>query len=134
MFSAERALMSVEGTGTVDKSMLAEINRLRSMTVADLQVRWRELYGEDSRSRNRDYLWRRVARRLQELQHGGLSLRAKARIAELVPTIDFVRSQVPRGFDPATAPSAADTNGRRSTRDPRLPTPGTVLNRQYRGQ
>ena len=49
------------------KTTLGELGALRQMTVAELRVRWRELYGEDSRSRNKDFLWRRLAWRVQEL-------------------------------------------------------------------
>ena len=46
MFVAGRALMSLEGIAIVDKSMLAEINRLRQMTVGELRGEWLRLYGE----------------------------------------------------------------------------------------
>ncbi len=65
--------------------VIAQIQALKMMSVAELQARWRELYGEDTRSRNREFLWRRLAWRVQELSHGGISDRARARIAELAP-------------------------------------------------
>ena len=120
----------------MDKSMLAEINRLRQMSVGELRVRWRELYGEESRSRNRDYLWKRLAWRVQELAYGALSDRAKQRLEELAPTAEFIRRQIPRGFNPAAVVSAADTRSRRErkVRDIRLPAPGTVISRTWRGR
>src|SRR5262245_609672 len=110
------------------KNVIAEINRLRSMTVGELRERWLELYGEPSRSRNRDYLWRRLAWRIQELQYGGLSDRAKARIEELAPD-GFVRARTPSHAVPPPTPR----NVLHIT-DPRRPTPGTVLTRQWHGQ
>ena len=116
----------------MERSMLSEINRLRQMTVAELQAEWLRLYGEPSRSRNRDFLWRRLAWRVQELAHGGLSDRARARIDELAPDT-FVRARVP-----ATAPqmpaSATESRQRRPVRDLRLPTPGSVITKQWRGR
>ena len=61
----------------MDTSMLGRINALRRMTVGELRDEWFRLYGEPTRSRNRDYLFRRLAWRVQELQHGGLSDRAR---------------------------------------------------------
>ena len=105
------------------KTTLGDLGALRQMTVAELRVRWRELYGEDSRSRNKDFLWRRLAWRVQELAYGGLSDAAKARLAELAPS-GFVRAQLPRGFAPGPA---------KPIRDRRLPSPGATLVRRYKG-
>ena len=109
---------------TMYSSTLREINEVRQMSVGQLRAKWRELYGEDTRSRNRDYLFRRLAWRLQELQHGGLSDRAKERIEELAPD-RFVRARTP-----IVAPSVSSLVERvehRPVRDPRLPSPGTVI-------
>ena len=134
MLSRQRALMLVTRDATVSKSMLAEINRLRQMSVAELRVRWRELYGEESRSRNKDFLWRRLAWRIQELQHGGLSDCAKKRLAELAPT-GFERAVTPRTPTPIDAPLAEAPPPRPKTvRDLRLPSPGTVITRTWRGR
>ena len=118
----------------MEKTMLHEINRLRSMTVAELQVRWRELCGEPSSSRNRDFLWKRLAWRVQELAHGGLSDRARNRIAELAPA-DFVRAVTPRIPAPVDLPVADAAPPRpRTVRDVRLPSAGTVITRKWRGR
>src|SRR5207245_10062793 len=94
----------------VQASVTDQIDALRRMTVADLKVRWRELYGEDTRSCNRIYLWRRLAWRVQELAYGGISERAKTRIEELNRDGDL-RMLPPRRWQPAVAgigPQAAD--------------------------
>jgi hypothetical protein len=121
-------------------SVTAQIQALRQMRVAELRVKWRELFGEDSRSNNRDFLWRRLAWRVQELAYGGLSERAKARITELSKEVD-IRFLPPRGWKealeatmsarPVVAPRPAVGSG--PIRDTRLPKPGTVLSRPYRG-
>ena len=54
-------------------SVIAQIEALRKMTVGDLRREWERLYGEPTRSCNREYLWRRLAWRVQELAYGGLS-------------------------------------------------------------
>jgi len=118
----------------VQASVTDQIDALRRMTVGDLRVRWRELYGEDTRSCNRVYLWRRLAWRVQELAYGGLSERAKARLAELSKD-DDLRMLPPRSWQPSASNSGAPApeTPRQPLRDPRLPKPGSTLSRQYRG-
>ena len=111
-----------------DDSIVNQINALRQMTVGELRVKWLELYGEESRSRNKDFLWRRLAWRIQEVAFGGLSDEARARILELAPAT-FVRSQVPAGF----VPHGTTSPGTVTRRDPRLPKPGSTLLRHYKG-
>lgn len=110
--------------------MLNEIQRLRSMTVSELREQWLRLYGEPSRSRNRDYLWRRLAWRVQEQQLGGLSDRAKTRIEELAPD-GFMRARTPVMELPET-PAPEPDPAPRSKRDLRLPAVGTIISRTYR--
>ncbi len=116
-------------------SITAQILALQRMKVSDLRAEWRRLYGEDTQSCNRQYLWRRLAWRVQELAYGGLSERAKARIAELNRDGDL-RFLPPRGWDPdaIVAPAPTSGQGARPIRDPRLPDPGAVITRHYRGQ
>ena len=116
----------------MDNSMLAEINRLQQMTVAQLRVRWQELYGEESRSRNKEYLFRRCAWRVQELALGGLRDETKQHIFDLAPAT-FVRSQIPAGFQPRPNGASAPPGAVVRRRDPRLPSPGATLVRQYKG-
>ena len=92
------------------------------MTVGELRVRWAELYGEETRSRNRRYLWRRLAWRIQELQLGGLPETAKARM--LVTPAAFRRSQVPPHFVPAE--NGITPPGSNTHREPRLPSAGST--------
>ena len=117
----------------MESSVIRQIHRLRQMTVGELRVEWEKLYGQATRSRNRDYLWRRLAWRLQELEHGGLSDCAKARIEELA-TDAFTRARTPsQPADAASEPVPATTQTS-SRRDPRLPTPGTILLKEYHGK
>ncbi len=116
-------------------SVTTQIDSLRRMTVGELRIRWRELYGEDTRSCNRVYLWRRLAWRVQELAYGGLSERAKARIEEL-NCDDDLRMRPPRRWQPPTngnGDQPGPQQQRKPLRDPRLPRPGATLTRLYRG-
>jgi hypothetical protein len=108
-------------------SVVTRIRELRGMTVGQLRETWVELFGEEARTRNKEYLFRRLAWRVQEMAYGGLSDRAKVRAIELAEGVS-IRVRPPRGFDPATVMAT------KPKRDPRLPKAGTVLVRQYRGE
>ncbi len=118
-------------------TLLRELHRIQRLSVSELQAEWSRLNnGEACRSRNRSYLVKRLCWRVQELRHGGLSDRARARIDELCPDT-FTRTRTPReALDAATVanqPKPADpVSGPK--RDPRLPVPGSVLTRQYHGR
>jgi hypothetical protein len=53
------------------------IRELRQMTVGELREKYIEVFGEANRSRNRDYLIRRIAWRIQANAEGGITERAK---------------------------------------------------------
>jgi len=114
-------------------SIMSEIQALQRMSVAQLRVEWERLYGEPTRSRNRTYLWRRLAWRVQELQMGGLRDETRQRMFDLAPAT-FVRSQIPAGFQPRSNGASASSGAVVTRRDPRLPSPGSTIVREYRGQ
>ena len=107
---------------------------LQRLTMHQLRLRYAALFGETTTVKNRTWLLRRVAWRLQSLAEGDLSERARQRAAELANDADL-RMTVPRaktlvapavaGAEPATPSCSAD---------PRLPLPGTILTRDYKGQ
>ena len=110
-----------------------QLAALRGMTVSQLREKYREVYGEPSRSRNKDYLRKKVAWRIQELAEGGLSERARSRIDELSANVP-VRWRSSGNGAATTAPATAALNAATpSTRDPRLPEPGTVISREHDG-
>ena len=115
----------------MDTSILSQISALQRMPVADLQVEWLKLYGEPTRSRNRQFLFRRLAWRVQELQHGGLSDAARDRIDKLAPD-GFTRARTPSLRAATTADPEPPTP--RPRRDARLPTPGTVIVKRYKNR
>ena len=113
----------------MDKTMLGRINALRQMSVGELRGEWLRLYGEPTRSRNKQFLFRRLAWRVQELQGGGLSNQALHRIDEL-STDRFDRARTPE-WDAPERPEMPTTR----RRDPRLPVcPGTLISKHYKGR
>ena len=60
-------------------AILKEIEGLRRLTVGGLREKYREVFGEESRSNHKDFLFRRIAWRIQANAEGGLSERARRR-------------------------------------------------------
>lgn len=110
-----------------------EVAALRRATTGQVWERYAELFGEKPRSRHKTYLVRRIAWRLQALAEGGLSERARRRAEELANEAD-VRVTPPRSFSRPTDSHQVSTRLAISSGDPRLPSPGTALVRQYKGQ
>lgn len=115
------------------KRKIAEVEK---MTVGQMRQKYAEVFGEPTRSGNRQWLFRRIAWRLQSLDEGGLSDRAIKRARKLA------RDQDIRVIPPANMTMAASDSVDRTleapdyiknNRDPRLPFPGTVLSRKYKG-
>lgn len=106
------------------ESMAARIAKLQQMTTADLREEWRRVMGEEPRSFNRRWMFKRLAWAIQAREYGGLSARAQARLEELLP---FAEMWMPLG---RKAFQKAPVN--RPSVDRRLPSPGTVLTRVYK--
>lgn len=118
-----------------DREAAASTNRqlaaLEKMTVGELVEKFREVFGEPTRTRNKDYLKKRIGWRIQELAEGGLSPRA-------VDLIEQLAAEAPlRWRRPAArkeGEEAPDTVVMvKAARDPRLPPVGTVLKRVHDG-
>ncbi|MHC4579796.1 MAG: DUF2924 domain-containing protein [Planctomycetota bacterium] len=109
------------------------IRELEGLTVGQLRQRYAQLFGEASRSSNRRHLIRRLAWRIQALAEGGLPERARRRAEELVDEC-AVRLSPPRGSEGSAGEAPAVQAAGLRPRDRRLPAPGTVLVRKYKGR
>src|SRR5262245_633844 len=96
---------------------------LPHLKVNDLRDLYAETFGEPTRANNRDWLTKRLAWRLQAQAMGGLSERAQARAKELANEADLR----------LTPPTSLATVPTPEKRDPRLPAPGAVITRSYKG-
>jgi len=92
-----------------------ELADLRALDAHALTERYVALFDRPPRSRHREWLFRKCAYRMQENRFGGLSVTAKARLAELVAEIEI--------------PTAPPTN-----HNPDGLTIGTVIVRDWRGR
>ena len=109
-----------------------EIRALKRMTVADLRRRYAEVFGESTTSRHKQFLIRRIVWRLQANQEGGLSERARRRAMELAADSD-VRLTAPR-TKPSLPGGVARVGAIQITQDHRLPMPGAIITRRYKGE
>jgi hypothetical protein len=117
------------------QNMSKTLAELARMAPAQLRAKYLEVFGEPSRSGNKDFLFKRVVWRIQSLAEGGLSERALRRAEELARDAD-IRLTIPRPpkqTDHPAARPAVSPAPRRSTSGS-LPIPGTVLCREYRGR
>jgi hypothetical protein len=119
----------------MDKTIMDEVENLRRAGVTSLQKRYRELFQQETRSRHREHLFRKIVWRLQALAEGELSERARARAREIANDADL-RVLAPRGFFSVGGEPVAIIPGNQSKKqhDPRLPMAGTVLRRSWKGQ
>ena len=108
----------------------AAIEQLRGSTVAALKIRFRELFGEESKSSNKQFLFRRIAWRMQANAEGDLSERARRRASEIACDADL-RTRAPKGFvTESSCDGESSVDHSRPQRDWRLPAPGTLLTRR----
>jgi len=116
----------------VELNIVNEVAALRRLSVGQLRLRFAELFGETTRASNRTWLVKRILWRLQALAEGDLSERARRRAAELARDADL-RLNPPQSQAKTTAPPSASISAPAPI-DPRLPPPGTILTRPYKGQ
>ncbi len=111
-----------------------ELALLRRMPVAELRDKYAEVFGEATRTKNRPWLVKRIAWRLQALAEGDLSERARRRAEELARDADLrLRPAAEAGLAPAPEERTA-TRTLPFKPDERLPMAGTVLTRHYKGE
>ncbi|MDR1611892.1 MAG: DUF2924 domain-containing protein [Planctomycetota bacterium] len=113
-------------------NMGKEVAALKRMTVAELRGRYAEVTGEETRCRHKDYLVRRIAWRLQANEEGDISERARKRAEELAYGTD-VRITSPRE-KPVAKAGPTKVGSIQVSQDDRLPMPGAVIVREYKGE
>jgi len=138
--SAHRAFMGLELSHLkgdqnpyMDESLSRQIDALRDLTFQQLLHKHMELFGEPPGSRHKQQVARRIGWRLQVLAEGGLAERARRRALEIANDADL-RLLPPnrslKGSDPILGTSATLL----SAKDRRLPEPGAVLVRDFKGK
>ena len=105
----------------MSSSIVKQIAGLQRQSVPELKQRWRDLFGTEAPAYNRAFLTKRLAYRLQELTHGGLSAATQAKMKDILRGSGLTED----GLTPGT--------GRLKKRTPNRPILGTRLVRTWRG-
>ena len=116
----------------MELNLVNEVAALERLSVGQLRQRFAELFGETTKASNRTWLVKRITWRMQALAEGDLSERARRRAAELARDADL-RLNPPQRKATATAPPS-ETISVPAAIDHRLPPPGTILTRPYKGR
>ena len=106
-----------------------EVITLKQMTVKELRGRYAEVFGETTQTGNKDWLWKRIAWRMQANSEGDLSERARRRAEELASDVDLHLHRPSDSPSPHTQKTKIRFDGRSG-----LPMAGTILTRQYKGE
>ena len=119
----------------MDRAVLMEVENLRRASVAGLREKYREVFGEETRCRHREHLFRKIAWRLQARAEGDLSERARRRAEEIADDAGL-RKVAPAGFFTVGGEQLETIPGERSRgkHDRRLPIAGTLLTRNWKGR
>lgn len=111
--------------------IIDEIMALKDSPLEALKTRYNELFpNEPSPASNKVFLWRRIAYRLQEIEYGGLSANAQAKLESLIETYDPINNKGLRPKTPHLEPGSRRLQGR----DRRLPIPGAIIRKEYKGR
>jgi hypothetical protein len=108
----------------MNQQLLKEIEQMRKWNATRLRRRYLEVFGEASRSGHREYLFRKLAWRLQSLAEGDLTSRARRRAVEIADD-NCLRVSAPVSLRQAEALRRNHSLGIAA---------GTVLTRRYRNQ
>ena len=119
------ALCDQEREAGMGNELAQKMEALKEVPLKDLKAAYVEYFPDKKTSNNRTYMWRRLAYRMQELEYGELSAKAKAKLKALMDAYDPVNNV-------ALKPQVA-ASGFLPKRDRRLPLPGTIITKDYKG-
>lgn len=108
---------------------LSQIMELKKKPLADIQAKYKELFGQEPLSSNKVFLWRKIAYRIQEIEYGDISAETQSKIQELIKKYDPVNNTSVRPDS-----GSEQANKKKVNRDRRLPIPGTVITKEYKGK
>ena len=109
---------------------LTQIMELKEKSLEELKAKYEELFpGQKAPSNNKVFLWRKIAYRIQELEYGGISAETQNKIQQLIQQYDPINNKALRPDNTTeNQPKKSKLN-----RDKRLPIPGTVIIKEYKG-
>ena len=111
-----------------------ELAALRRLSVGELREGYGEVFGEATRSYHRDFLIRKIIWRLQANEEGDLTERARKRALEIANDADIRLRPPTRLRLVGTDDGPVVIRTLKPPSDQRLPMPGSLLTREYRGR
>ncbi|NQT75124.1 MAG: DUF2924 domain-containing protein [Candidatus Omnitrophica bacterium] len=76
------------------ETTLSQVMELKEKSLDELKAKYEELFpSQKAPSNNKVYLWRRIAYKLQEIEHSGLSAEAQGKIEEFIQKYDPVNNK-----------------------------------------
>ena len=108
----------------MDEALSKAIMELGQMKIPQLVTRYKEIYGKPPRIKNRGWIWKRIALKIEEERFGGLSQLARRHLEKLISEI-----KLPLGEDRRTV-----TGAPKEERKPGDPPVGTTLIRKWHGR
>jgi Protein of unknown function (DUF2924) len=108
----------------MQENISAQIETLKTTGTTQLSTLYRQHFGDKTAPGNRTFLIRQLAYRIQEQAMGELSPGAKDKVLELIQAYDPINRTVIR----------SNTGTTETGRDIRLPTPGSVITKTYKGK
>jgi hypothetical protein len=111
-----------------------EVAQMQRMTVGELQEKFAQVCGEQPRSRNKQWMIKRLAWKLQAREYGGMSELALRRAAEIANSCDLSDLRLTAPRESKTSKSVPTPAVVPTVLDKRLPMPGTLLCRTYKGR
>ncbi len=106
----------------VEASLADDLARLEALSVSELRTEYATLFGREARNSNREFLWKKLAWRVQELREGGVDEATRQKAAFLARGVNL------RVRKPQSPAESAEPE-----RDPRLPPAGTVITKEHDG-
>lgn len=113
-------------------NMKKEIADLTRMTVTQLRAKHIDVFKERTRSGHKAYLVKRIAWRMQANVEGDLTARAKQRAEELANDSDL-RTHAPCIKADDGCVHGTKTSAVQFEHDDRVPMPGAIITRNYKG-
>jgi hypothetical protein len=114
------------------ENIAQELQNLKNAPLAAIQERYKALFkAPEVPCANKPYLIKKIAYRLQETVCGELSAEAKMRISDLIEKYDPINNKALR---PQVVSAGKKVVSIPFMRDKRLPIPGTVIHKKYKGQ
>jgi hypothetical protein len=113
--------------------VIRSIEEVGNATIPALKKRYQELFGEESKSSNKQFLFRRIAFRLQANAEGDLSERARRQAGDIADDRDL-RVRAPKEFVARPEAGFARIDRKGPPKDYRVPVAGTLLTRRLGDQ